>query len=51
MLRDPAAALETTERALALLAEPSLREDMTVQVTRNELQYRLERLRRRLKES
>ena len=46
--RDPAAALEWTEKALSLLSEPALREDSTVQEVKNELQYRHQRLRRKL---
>lgn len=49
-VRDIPAALETTRRAISLLAEVSLREDETVQETKNELQYRYQRLRRKLKE-
>ena len=48
--RDPAAALKLTEQALALLSEPRLRESGTVQGTKNELQYRRQRLLRKLKE-
>lgn len=48
--RDPAAALKLTEQALALLSEPRLRESGTVQETKNELQYRRQRLLRKLKE-
>ena len=50
VLKDPAGAMELTERAMARLAEASLREDRTVQETRNELQYRYQRLKRKLKE-
>ena len=50
VLRDPAAALALTEQAMALLAEPSLRVDLTVQEKQNALQYRMDRLRRKLKE-
>ena len=48
--RDCAAALELTERALALASEPALREGGTVQESKNELQYRRQRLLRKLKE-
>jgi uncharacterized protein YprB with RNaseH-like and TPR domain len=48
--RDYAAALDLTERALALASEPVLREDGTVQECKNELQYRRQRLLRKLKE-
>jgi hypothetical protein len=48
--RDPSAALKLTEQALALLSEPALRESETVQETKNELQYRRQRLTRKLKE-
>ena len=48
--RDPAAALKLTEQALALLSEPVLRESGTVQEAKNELQYRRQRLTRKLKE-
>ena len=44
------AALEWTEKALILLSEPVLREDGTVQEQKNELQYRRQRLLRKLKE-
>ncbi len=46
--RDPAAALNLTERAIALLSEASLRPDPTVQETKNALQYRRLRLKRKL---
>jgi len=49
-LRNNRAALEWTEKAMAFLSEPSLREDRTVQETKNELQYRRQRLLRKLKE-
>ena len=39
-----------TEKALVLLSEPALREDRTVQESKNELQYRRQRLLRKLKE-
>ena len=48
--RDPKAALDWTEKALFLLSEPVLREGGTVQETKNELQYRRQRLLRKLKE-
>ena len=48
--RDISAALELTEQALFLLSEPALRESGTVQETKNELQYRRQRLTRKLKE-
>ena len=48
--RDPAAALRLTEQALFLLSEPALRESGTVQEEKNELQYRRQRLLRKLKE-
>ena len=50
VVRDIPRALEMTERALALLSEPGLREDATVQEMKNELQYRHQRLRRKGKE-
>ena len=46
--KDPAAALRWTEQALIRLAEPGLGETPAVQETKNELQYRQARLRRRL---
>ncbi len=51
--RDYGAALEMTERALALLSEemlPGQKEKTTVQESKNELQYRSKRLKRKLKE-
>ena len=48
--RDAASALELTEKALVLLSEPALRESETVQESKNELQYRRQRLLRKLKE-
>ena len=48
--KDCRAALEWTEQALMLLSEASLREDGTVQETKNELQYRRRRLRNKLAE-
>ena len=47
---DYAEALRLTERAIALVSEPRLREDSAVQEIKNELQYRYHRLQRRLKE-
>ena len=46
--RDPAAALFWTEKAMMRLSEVTLREETTVQETRNELQYRRQRLKRKL---
>ena len=46
--KDYAAALTMTRRAMALLAEPTLFENASVQETRNALQYRYDRLKRRL---
>ena len=46
--RDPRAALEWTEKALMVISEAALREETTVQETRNELQYRRRRLKRKL---
>ena len=48
--RDIPAALELTEKALLLISEPTLREGKTVQESKNELQYRRQRLTRKLKE-
>ena len=48
--RNCSAALELTEQAMALLSEPALRESGTVQELKNELQYRRQRLTRKLKE-
>ena len=48
--RDIPAALEWTEKALMMLSEPSLREGGTVQESKNELQYRRQRLLKKLKE-
>ncbi len=45
---NPALALEMTRKALILLAEPSLLDSSTVQDTRNALQYRYDRLQKRL---
>ena len=47
--RDPRAALAWTEKALARLSEPSVREDKAVQEWEKELQYRHQRLRRRIR--
>ena len=44
------AALNWTEQAMIRLSEPSLRADGTVQQLQNELQYRYQRLKRRIKE-
>ena len=48
--RDCRAALALTEQAMIRLSEPGLREDETVQEQKNELQYRWQRLKRKLKE-
>ena len=48
--RDYAAALSLTEQAMIRLSEPGLGQDETVQETQNELQYRWQRLKRKLKE-
>ena len=48
--KDPASALKLTEQALSLISEPVLRESGTVQEEKNELQYRRQRLIRKLKE-
>ena len=48
--RDLSAALEWTEKAMIMASEPSLREGPTVQEQKNELQYRRQRLLRKLKE-
>ena len=47
--KDPRAALAWTEKALARLSEPVIREDQTVQEWEKELQYRHQRLRRRIR--
>ena len=47
--RNPREALALTEKALMLLSEPTLRPE-TVQELKNELQYRLNRLKRKVKE-
>ena len=46
--RDPAAALRVAQQALILLSEPSLRPAGSVQADKNALQYRCQRLRRKL---
>ena len=48
--RDLPAALELTEQAIARISEPGLRQDEAVQEMKNELQYRWQRLKRKLKE-
>ena len=48
--RNYTAALAWTEQAMIRLSEPSLRNDGTVQQLQNELQYRYQRLKRRIKE-
>ena len=48
--KNPSAALQLTEQALSLISEPSLRKSGTVQEEKNELQYRRQRLIRKLKE-
>ena len=45
--RDIPSALECTRRAIILLAEPTLFDGDTVQNSRNALQYRYERLKRK----
>ncbi len=45
---DPDKALEYTRQAMSLLAEPSLPSDKSVQEIRNALQYRYDRLKRKL---
>ena len=50
VLRNLPEALELTEKALSILSEPALREGGTVQESKNELQYRRQRLIRKLKE-
>ncbi len=49
--RNIPAALELTEKAMIRLSEPGLREEETVQQAQNELQYRYQRLRRKMKET
>ena len=46
--RDISRALDYTRQALAIMAEPTLLESVTVQQTRNALQYRYDRLKRKL---
>ena len=48
--RDIPAALKLTERAIVKLSEPGLGPDGAVQEQQNELQYRWQRLKRKLKE-
>ena len=48
--KDFRAAVEMTEKAMMLISEPSLGADFAVQETQKELQYRYERLQRKLKE-
>ena len=48
--RDIPAALKLTEQAILRVSEPGLREDAAVQEMKNELQYRWQRLNRKLKE-
>ena len=48
--RDLPEALRLTEKAIALLSEPGLGGDGAVQEMKNELQYRWQRLKRKLKE-
>ena len=48
--RDLPAALRLTEQAMVRLSEPGLGRDATVQEMKNELQYRWQRLKRKLKE-
>ena len=48
--RNIPAALDWTEKAILLISEPSLREGSAVQEMKNELQYRRQRLLRKLKE-
>ena len=48
--KDPAAALRWTEQALALLSEPGLGDGAAVQEAKNAVQYRYQRLKRKLKE-
>ena len=48
--RDIPAALDWTEKAIMLISEPSLREGAAVQEMKNELQYRRQRLLRKMKE-
>ena len=48
--RDIPAALKLTEQAIVRLSEPGLGQDSAVQEQQNELQYRWQRLKRKLKE-
>jgi pentatricopeptide repeat protein len=48
--RDVPAALKLTEQAIIRLSEPGFRQDNAVQELKNELQYRWQRLKRKLKE-
>ncbi len=48
--RDIPAALKLTEQAIIRLSEPGFRQDNAVQELKNELQYRWQRLKRKLKE-
>ena len=48
--RDIPAALKLTEQAIVKLSEPGLGRDSAVQEQKNELQYRWQRLKRKLKE-
>ena len=48
--RNPAAALRLTEQALSILSEPGIGDMLAVQETKNEVQYRYQRLKRKLKE-
>ncbi|MBR3334082.1 MAG: ribonuclease H-like domain-containing protein [Clostridia bacterium] len=48
--RDIPAALKLTEQAIVKLSEPGIRQDGAVQEQQNELQYRWQRLKRKLKE-
>ena len=48
--RDYPAALKLTETAMIRLSEPGIRQDDAVQEIKNELQYRWQRLKRKLKE-
>ena len=49
--RNYPAAIALTEQAMMRLSEPAIREEGTVQEMQNELQYRYQRLRRRMKET
>jgi hypothetical protein len=48
--KNPAAALRLTEQALSLLSEPGIGDGLAVQEAKNEVQYRYQRLKRKLKE-